>query len=103
MPRPCKRRRCRAHGGDRVYKPRSIPMSELEIVHLELSELEAMRLCDLEGLDQTRAGQRMGISRGTVQRLLGRGRTKLLGALLQNQALQIDQGASHEDLYSKPG
>ena len=77
-------------------------MSQLEIVQLELSELEAMRLCDHEGLDHAAAGKRMGVSRGTIQRLLGRGRSKLLEALLHNHALRIEEGASHEDLYSKP-
>ena len=101
MPRPPKNRRCRAYAGDRVFKPRSIPMSQLEVIQLELSELEAMRLCDLEGLDQTEAGQRMGVSRGTVQRLLSRGRSKTLEALLHNHALQIQNGARHEDLYTK--
>ena len=103
MPRPPKRRRCRAYEGDRVFKPRSIPMSELEVVGLQLSELEAMRLCDHEGLDQVEAGERMGVSRGTIQRLLNRGRAKMLDALLHDRALRIEQGANHEHLYSQPG
>jgi len=100
MPRPRKRRRCREHDGDRVFKPHSVPMSRLETVRLELSELEAMRLCDLEDLDQQTAGQRMAVSRGTVQRLLKSGRSKILEALLQSHALLIEEGARHEDLYS---
>ena len=75
-------------------------MSRLETVRLELSELEAMRLCDLEDLDQETAGQRMAVSRGTVQRLLKSGRSKVLEALLQSHALLIEEGAHHEDLYS---
>ena len=42
LPRPRKTRCCRAHEGDRVFKPRSIPMTRLETVKLELSELEAL-------------------------------------------------------------
>lgn len=99
MARPCKRRRCQAHDGDRIFKPRSIPMSQLESIQLSLSELDAMRLCDLEGLDQSQAGLRMGVSRGTIQRLLGRGRSKMVEAVLRNRALHIEEGASHEDLY----
>lgn len=75
-------------------------MSALDTVRLELSELEAMRLCDLEDLDQQTAGQRMAVSRGTVQRLLKSGRSKILEALLQSHALLIEEGARHEDLYS---
>jgi predicted DNA-binding protein (UPF0251 family) len=78
-------------------------MFELETIRLELSELEAMRLCDLDGYDQERAGERMAVSRGTVQRLLKSGRRKVLQALLQSRALLIEEGAHHEDLYSDAG
>lgn len=83
-----------------MFKPRSIPMDGLEVVHLGLDELEAMRLCDLEGRDQAAAGARMGVSRGTVQRLLGTGRVKVLRALLESSALVIEGGndeAVHTD------
>ena len=100
MPRPCKTRRCRSLAGDRVFKPCSIPMSQLATVRLELGELEAMRLCDVENLDQASAGRRMGVSRGTIQRLLQSGRSKLLGALLEPSALVIEKGAHDEDLHS---
>ncbi len=70
VPRRRKQRICREFDGDTVFKPRSIPMRELETVALRLDEFEAMRLCDLDGHDQEAAGRRMGVSRGTVQRLL---------------------------------
>ena len=98
MPRPRKRCRCRRYDGDRVFKPRSIPMSELRTVPLALRELEAVRLCDLDGLDQESAGLRMGISRGTVQRLLATGRRKLVLAIVENSALVVEEGATREDL-----
>jgi predicted DNA-binding protein (UPF0251 family) len=82
-----------------VFKPRQTPLSELETIRLELSELEAMRLCDLEGCDQEEAGVRMGVSRGTVQRLLKRGRSKTVKALLESAALLIEKGAHDEDLH----
>jgi predicted DNA-binding protein (UPF0251 family) len=94
---------CRAYEGDRVYKPRSIPMSELETIRLELGELEAMRLCDVEGASQEEAGESMGVSRGTVQRLLKRGRRKVVEALIGSQALLIEQGDSDENLHSGSG
>jgi predicted DNA-binding protein (UPF0251 family) len=103
MPRPRKRCRCQAFEGDRVFKPRSIPMNQLETVRLELRELEAMRLCDLEGLDQETAGKRMGLSRGTVQRLLKTGRAKVLQTLLQSRALLIEEQDHHEDLDTGRG
>jgi len=89
MPRPRKHRQCRQYAGDRVFKPRSIPLPELQITHLRMDELEALRLCDLEGFDQAGAGGRMGVSRGTVQRLLKTGREKVVRALVENQALVV--------------
>ena len=103
MPRPCKRRYCRAHQGDRVFKPRKIPMSELSTIRLELGELEAMRLCDGESHDQEQAGRQMGVSRGTVQRLLKRGRSKVVKALVESAALVIEKGEQDEDLHPHPG
>ena len=101
MPRPRKPRRCRAFDGDSVFKPRSIPMTDLERVDLQLSELEAMRLCDLDGLDQEAAGRRMGVSRGTVQRLLARGRAAVLDALVANKALVIRKGDDDAHLHTR--
>ena len=95
MPRPRKQRECRRFNGDRVFKPRSIPMTELETIPLGLDELEAMRLCDLEEQDQAAAGLRMGVSRGTVQRLLGSGRAKVLRALTESNALVIHEEEHH--------
>ena len=91
MPRPRKQRICRHYDGDAVFKPRSIPMDRLEVVSLELGELEAMRLCDRERCDQEEAGRRMGVSRGTVQRLLKSGRAKVIEALLDSKALRIQE------------
>jgi predicted DNA-binding protein (UPF0251 family) len=77
-------------------------MTDLETVELRLDELEAMRLCDLDGLDQQAAGERMGISRGTVQRLLASGRGKVLRALVENAALVI-QGADDDAITHRAG
>lgn len=103
MPRPHKKRMCRKYSGDKVFKPRSIPMSELETVRLDLSELEAMRLCDVERLEQEEAGRQMGVSRGTVFRLLKSGRAKLVSAVLQSQAILIKEGDHDEAVHPDRG
>jgi len=72
-------------------KPRGVPMSEVEIIPLFLDELEAMRLCDVLGLEQAAAGERMLVSRGTVQRLLKSGRAKTARAILESAALMISE------------
>lgn len=103
VPRPRKHRRCRRYDGDRVFKPRSIPMPDLAEVRLGLDELEAMRLCDLEGHEQESAGVRMGVSRGTVQRLVKSGRAKVIQALIDSSALIIEKGETHAAVHSDAG
>jgi len=75
-------------------------MQGLAVIHLALDELEALRLCDVEGEDQTAAGARMGVSRGTVQRLTKSGRRKVVRALVESSALVIDEGDGNESLHS---
>lgn len=71
-------------------------MPELEVSFLREDELEALRLCDLEGLDQAEAGGRMGVSRGTVQRLLKAGRETVVRVLVRGEALVIGEaGEGH--------
>jgi len=90
-PRPKKPRTCCPHRapGSLVFKPAGTPLKEMEQVTLELDELEALRLCDGEGLSQQGAGEQMGISRGTVQRLVSTGRKKIIEALLGGRALVV--------------
>jgi predicted DNA-binding protein (UPF0251 family) len=75
-------------------------MTDLEVIRLELSELEAVRWCDLERLEQEETGRRMGISRGTVFRLLKSGRAKIAEAVAGSKALIIEKGDNDEDLFS---
>jgi len=65
------------------------PAGNLEPVMIDVAELEASRLVDLEGLSQEEAGQRMGVSRGTVWRLVQSARKKTALALTQGRSIQI--------------
>ena len=58
---------------------------------IELAELEAFRLVDLEGLTQEEAGYRMGVSRGTIWRLLQEARRKAAQALAEGRRIQISK------------
>ncbi len=64
-------------------------MLNSEPILLDPAELEAMRLIDLEGLSQEEAGKRMGVSRGTVWRLLKSGRRKVAQALIEGRPIAI--------------
>ncbi len=65
------------------------PEGSPEPVHLEPAELEVIRLVDLEDLNQQEAGVRMDTSRGTVWRLLQRGRRKVALALIEGRRIEI--------------
>lgn len=64
-------------------------MCNLEIVEIEMDEFESIRLCDFEKLNQIEAAEKMGISRGTIQRLLYSARYKVLDAFINNKAIKI--------------
>jgi predicted DNA-binding protein (UPF0251 family) len=64
-------------------------LNELELVKLGHDELESFHLCDGKGMNQVEAGAVMGVSRGTVQRLLASARCKVAQALVQQRGLAI--------------
>lgn len=86
-PRPKKIRQCEGRFCGQAYKPTGIPMAELKQIELHRDELEALRLCDGEGLTQEEAGQRMGVSRGTIQRIVTVARRKTAISLTEGYAL----------------
>lgn len=74
------------------FKPRGVPLQFLEEKILGLDELEALRLADVEGLSQEDVGKRMGVSRGTIGRLLDRAHRSVADALLNGKALRLEGG-----------
>ena len=67
------------------------PLLSKEELLLTIGEYEAMRLVDLEGLNQDQAGQLMNVSRGTIWRLLDSGREKMLLMLTQGRKLVLEK------------
>ncbi|MDD3042115.1 MAG: DUF134 domain-containing protein [Methanosarcinaceae archaeon] len=74
------------------FKPRGLPLSELEVVSLTIEELESLRLVDLEGLRQEDAAGRMGISRRAFWEDLKAARMKVALALSTGKAIEIKGG-----------
>ncbi len=97
MPGRRKRRNCRNFNGGRNFKPSGIPSYNLEKTVLRLDELESMRLCDWDGKSQIEAAEKMGISRGTVQRLLSSGRRKIMDVLMHTKELRIAETDAAEE------
>lgn len=92
MARPRKFRCVWNEPGITYFKPRGIPVRELEEIVLSVEELEAIRLKDLDGLKQEEAAGIMEISRPTFHRVLNSGRSKIADALIKGKALRIEGG-----------
>jgi predicted DNA-binding protein (UPF0251 family) len=65
------------------------PQGNPETTYIDSAELEAFRLVDLEGLSQEEAGEKMGVSRGTVWRLVQSVRKKTAQALNEGRQIQL--------------
>jgi uncharacterized protein len=74
------------------FKPRGVPLSDLEVVSLTVEELEALRLVDIEGLRQEDAASRVGISRRAFWEDLKAARMKVALALSTGKAIEIKGG-----------
>ena len=88
-PRICRRLhfRPKAH----YFKPRGIPMHNLEEIVLSKEEMEAVKLKDSDGLEQTEAAEKMNTSQSTFQRILSSARIKIAEAITKGKALRIEE------------
>lgn len=89
MPPPKKCRRVCFIPENREFIP-EIDSNHKVVITIE--EAEAIRLSDLEEMEQTIAADEMNISRGTYQRILNQARFKLADALINGKAINIDGG-----------
>jgi len=92
MVRPRLCRRILAEPNVTYFKPQGIPMRELEEVVLSVEEFEAVRLKDLEGLEQEECARKMKISQPTFHRLVLSARKKIAEAIVKGKAIQIQGG-----------
>ena len=92
MPRPFKCRRVCGTPGTDYFKPRGIPLSNLQEIGLTLDEFEAIRLADLEGLYQEDAAKKMNISRHTFGNTIAAAHKKIADAIVNGKALKIAGG-----------
>ncbi|MDD5041804.1 MAG: DUF134 domain-containing protein [Candidatus Peribacteraceae bacterium] len=92
MVRPLKPRCIGADPTATYFKPRGIPLRNLEQITLTLDEVEALRLKYLAELEQTQAAAKMGVSQSTFQRILAMANKKVADALLGGKAIRIEGG-----------
>lgn len=89
MPRPKSCRNITFSPNITFYKPRAIPLCELEIIELTLEEWEALRLKHEKKLNQTEAAKKMHTSQSTFQRILTSAQEKISLAIVQGKAIKI--------------
>lgn len=92
MPRPFKQRRVFYIPEVTYFKPAGIPLRILEESRLSVEEVEAIRLKDLDGLEQEECAGKMNISRQTFQRVLGSARRNIADALFNGKAIRVEGG-----------
>jgi len=90
MPRPRCHRRVRFRAGITYFKPAGVPLNQLEEVVLTADELEALRLKNIENLDQNSAAEKMNISQPTFHRILLEAGRKVSEALVKGKAIRIE-------------
>ena len=78
------------------FKPRGIPLIELEEVSISMDELEALRLADYEEFYHEEAAANMKISRQTFGRILNKAHKKVAECLLKGKALKIETQKKEE-------
>jgi len=90
MSRPKKCRCIHCTPNTAYFKPKGIPIFELEEVSLSLDELEAIRLADYEGRYHEEAAKKMEVSRATFGRILSKARNKVAEVIVDGKALRIE-------------
>ena len=92
MARPQRCRRISSEPDVTYFKPKGIPLSELEEITLTLDEFEAVRLKDFLGVEQEEGARNMDISQPTFHRLILSARKKIADSLVNGKAIRIEGG-----------
>ena len=89
MPRPYKFRYINFNPRVKYFKPHGVPLFSLKEVQLRSDEVEAIRLKNIEQLDQIEAAKKMKISQSTFQRILKSAYDKIADALINGKAIKF--------------
>ncbi|MFH1749431.1 MAG: DUF134 domain-containing protein [bacterium] len=92
MPRPRIKRIISFQPNVTYFKPAGVRLRGLTPEILGFDEVEALRLKDLDGLDQEQAAKKMQVSRTTFLRILKTGRYKLSKAIIKGKSIRIQGG-----------
>lgn len=91
MPRPKIHRCLQFNPNVSYFKPRGIPLRDLEEVELLPDEVEALKLYLVDDLDQTQSAKKMKISQPTFARILSSANKKVADAIIKGKAIKINK------------
>lgn len=89
MPRPRLKRKICFSPNVYYFKPRGVPLRNLEVVELTVEEVEAIRLKNIERFSQIDCAKKMKTSQSTFQRILSSAYKKMSEAIVEGKAIQI--------------
>ena len=92
MARPTKWRKIENIPSIPYFVPSETDIMEVPENILKLEELEAIRLKDLEGLEQGECAEKMEVSRPTFQRILLSAREKIADSLINGKTIHVEGG-----------
>lgn len=92
MARPVKCRRVERLPKFTYFIPAGRRKCEIEEIIIKVEELEAVRLKDIEELNQEECAQRMNVSRQTFQNIIDSARKKIATAIIEGKAINISGG-----------
>ena len=92
MARPTKWRKIENIPSIPYFVPSNTDIAEVPENILKLEELEAIRLKDLEGLEQGECAEKMEVSRPTFQRILISAREKIADSLINGKTIHVEGG-----------
>lgn len=98
MVRPTKWRRIENVPKVSFFIPSDQDAADIPRNLIKLEELEAIRLKDLEGLEQAECAAKMQVSRPTFQRILLSAREKIADSLIHGKALHIEGGSFTQNI-----
>lgn len=90
--RPKKTRWVECSPEERCFRPKCKTGKKIDGVSVTLDEFEALRLVDIEGMEQAQIARLLKVSRPTVSRILSSARNKIADALVNLKAIRIEGG-----------
>lgn len=72
-----------------AFGPLNRPIDDIEFLEIGVEHIETLRLCDIDGLTQEEASERLGISRRTLWSDLKNARRIVARAIIEGKGIRV--------------